>query len=237
MTQARYAIYFAPPPASELWRFGSRVLGYDAVAGFDVPFLLPEPMEAGHWAELTAEPRRYGFHATLKAPFRLARGYRQEQLVSALDQLAESLSAVGIASLSVQVMGRFIVLRPDEDEADVSRLAGHVVDALEPLRAPLTREDLARRKREPLSARQAAYLERYGYPHVHEDFRFHMTLAGPMDPDRVGPVACALRSCFARHVPHAGIRLDALTLFRQDRPSARFRTVHRSPLAGGMLCH
>ncbi len=31
MSAARYAVYLAPPPDSDLWRFGSRVLGRDAV--------------------------------------------------------------------------------------------------------------------------------------------------------------------------------------------------------------
>ena len=69
----RYAIYFAPRPRRALARFGAAWLGWDAEAGADRdgPELagLPRPR-----AEIVATPRRYGFHATLKAPFRLARG-------------------------------------------------------------------------------------------------------------------------------------------------------------------
>ncbi len=233
-SQARFAIYFAPSPASALWRFGSTVLGYDAATGRDVPFHRPQGLEAGLWSDLTAEPRRYGFHATLKAPFRLISGPGETRLISELDRLAQSLSVVRLTPLVVRPMGKFIALRPERDDVAISQLASRVVDALEPLRAPLTREDLARRMREPLSARQVSYLERYGYPHVHEDFRFHMTLAGPMEPELREPVERALSASFASQVPFGEARIDALTLFRQDRPTARFRIVHRALLSGAM---
>ncbi len=71
----RYAVYLAPPCDSVLWRFGSAVVGYDADSGLDCP----PPDLAGFapedWHVLTEEPRRYGFHGTLKAPFRLAEAW------------------------------------------------------------------------------------------------------------------------------------------------------------------
>lgn len=76
MTQPapRYALYYTPAADSALWRFGSATLGYDAITGRDIAFAVPPGCEALDWQELIAEPRRYGFHATLKAPFELANG-------------------------------------------------------------------------------------------------------------------------------------------------------------------
>ena len=72
----RHAIYFAPPAGSPLAEFGADWLGWDPATGrgrdgFDLPGL---PRRR---AELVATPARYGFHATLKAPFRLGRGPRR----------------------------------------------------------------------------------------------------------------------------------------------------------------
>src|SRR6266436_2078374 len=74
MTDPRYAIYFVPAPDTALYRFGAGALGYDCFTGADMATLDTLPVDAGAWRELTREPRRYGFHATLKAPFRLAEG-------------------------------------------------------------------------------------------------------------------------------------------------------------------
>ena len=70
----RYAIYYAPAPDSDLDRFGAQLLGYDAFSGEDLPFPDGILQAAPDWHELTRDPRKYGFHATLKAPLSLAPG-------------------------------------------------------------------------------------------------------------------------------------------------------------------
>ena len=71
MSHTRYALYLAPPQDSDLWSFGCRVIGRDAWTGQAVDGFAPDGLEPEAWRKLTSEPRRYGFHATLKAPFRL----------------------------------------------------------------------------------------------------------------------------------------------------------------------
>ncbi|HVE52299.1 MAG TPA: hypothetical protein VNB23_02820, partial [Ramlibacter sp.] len=62
---ARYAIYYAPAVGSPWWKFGAGWLGRDEQR--DAP--LPQPplhgLQPDEFARVTAEPRRYGFHATL----------------------------------------------------------------------------------------------------------------------------------------------------------------------------
>ena len=48
------------------------------------------------WEELTREPRRYGFHATLKAPFRLLPPFTEADLVAELDRFSRSAACVRI---------------------------------------------------------------------------------------------------------------------------------------------
>ena len=70
----RYALYYAPPPGTALAAFGARWLGRDP-DGAEAP-ASPElaRVTPGEWRRAVALPRRYGFHATLKAPFSLAEG-------------------------------------------------------------------------------------------------------------------------------------------------------------------
>ena len=64
----RYAIYYTPAPGSDLDRFGAQLLGYDAFTGVDLPFPDSILQMSPDWHDLTRDPRKYGFHATLKAP-------------------------------------------------------------------------------------------------------------------------------------------------------------------------
>src|SRR5262245_45817767 len=86
--EGRYAAYFAPEPGSDLARFGAAWLGYDVTTGK----LVPQPAVSGLAAErlytITAEPRRYGFHGTLKPPFALAPGADANGLHEAVATLA-----------------------------------------------------------------------------------------------------------------------------------------------------
>jgi hypothetical protein len=82
--EPRYAIYFVPPPGSPLACFGAVWLGYDVANGAEppqprLPEIAPERLR-----NITAEPRRYGFHATLKPPFSLAAGATAEELGEAV---------------------------------------------------------------------------------------------------------------------------------------------------------
>ena len=89
---ARYALYLAPPADSELWRFGSRVIGRDAASGVDISGFALEGWSAPDWRAATQEPRRYGFHATLKAPFRLAEACDEAALRGAVRRAARATS-------------------------------------------------------------------------------------------------------------------------------------------------
>src|SRR6056297_1726408 len=68
MTYSRFAIYYLPP-AGPLAEFGARWLGWDVENGR----ALRQPDLPG-LEGITKAPRKYGFHGTLKPPFRLAQG-------------------------------------------------------------------------------------------------------------------------------------------------------------------
>lgn len=221
----RYAIYFAPAPETALWRFGSAVIGYDAASGMDMPFLTTAGMSPAQWLALTDEPRRYGFHATLKAPFHLAPGRDEAQLLARVATVAASASAVVAQGLQVTALSRFIALTPTGDTSPLVALAAHATDALDDMRAPLSESDRARRLASPLTERQIAYLDRYGYPFVHEEFRFHMTLTGPAPQDTIPSLRAVLSKSYdAAGVTHP-VPIRSLAVFKQPRRNARFHVL------------
>lgn len=230
---ARYALYAAPAEGSPLARFGAAALGYDAATGCDVEQSVPAGFAADDWHALTAEPRPYGFHATLKAPFRLAPGTSVLHLEDAAQRLASGMKPVQLALLPGWI-GAFVALVPEGRPADLHALADAVVRAFEPLRAPLTPHDRERRLRSGLSPRQTEYLDSYGYPYVLEEFRFHMTLTGRVPEERRAAAEAGLRALLASELggPPIGLRIADLCIFEQPAHADRFRIRARFPLAG-----
>lgn len=229
MSLPRYALYYVPAADSALWRFGCATLGYDAFTAEDVAFAAPPGCDANIWPQLTAEPRRYGFHATLKAPFELANGRSEGQLRAFAHQIAAGLSAVPLAGLTVTALGRFVALTPAEPSPALQKFAFDIVQAFEPFRAPLGTADLERRLANPLTPAERAYLEAYGYPYVGDAFRFHMTLTGSLAQEAVGSIAAALARAHAAAVPAQQVAIDRLALFRQDGRESRFRVIDSFP--------
>lgn len=226
----RYAIYAAPPPDDPLWGFGSTAIGYDAARAVDVGFPQGSPFDRPDWCALTEEPRRYGFHGTLKAPFALAGGRSEAELMEAAMLFAERAEAFTIPELAVKALTRFVALVPAAPAPALDQLAGDCVTAFEPFRADLDPADRARRLKAPLTDRQIAQLDTYGYPYVFEDFRYHMTLTGPLPADILTDVTQALADAY-RPVA-APFRVDAIVLFVQPERAGRFTILARFPLCG-----
>lgn len=225
----RYAIYFVPRPETPLAELGRRLLGYEVESGRDVP--LPDhPLYRGpEFIAALEEPRRYGFHATLKAPFELRDGTSESELMARVAVLAEQRPAVVIARLGVATMGNFIALIPHGETEDLNDLAKACVIELDDLRAPLSPAGRSRRLVKPLTERQIANLDRYGYPHVLDDFRFHMTLTGPLAAKKRPSTLEALRGLTSEI--DGPIVVDALTIVAQPARDQRFRVLARVSLA------
>jgi putative phosphonate metabolism protein len=219
--QPRYAVYFVPAAQSALYRFGASLLGYDCYTGTEVGFPQALPVPGPAWRELTLEPCRYGFHATLQAPFHLADGADEAELAEAFHTFCRSKAVAAAFTPVVAVIEGFIAIIPSANEPAVDRLAAACVTTFDRFRAPLSARDRERRLKAGLSARQAQNLERWGYPYVFEDFRLHLTLTGRLSAERQSAVLPYLRESFSA-LSCSAIRIDRIALLRQDRPDARF---------------
>ena len=223
----RYAVYFAPRPGA----FADRAaawLGRDAVNGkaLEQPFLPGVPAPQG----ITVDPRRYGFHGTIRAPFRLVEGLDVKGVEAGVAALAARLAPVECDGLRLENLQGFLALTPEGNEAALPDFAAAVVEATEAFRAPLTAAEIARRKPESLSPRQRTLLELWGYPYVMEEFRFHLTLTDCLEADQVDAVALALRDHFAPVLPTPFV-IEDLCLFGED-DAGLFHLLHRYALTG-----
>jgi putative phosphonate metabolism protein len=226
----RFAIYFVPAAGTALYRFGAAVLGHDCYTGENVERLHDGGLTQAEWAALTAEPRRYGFHATLKAPFRLRPEVDPEDLLASVRKLAASIPTVPTLEPVVGLIGGFVAIVPATQSPAIDRLAADCVTAFERFRLPMTAQERSRRMTAGLSPLEAANLDRFGYPYVFEAFRFHMTLTGRIRPERRAAIHTLLQNAFAKACGHGTIRLDRLALVRQAHPDAAFRVIGHAVL-------
>lgn len=225
----RYAIYFAPAPDTVWWRLASVWLGRDAMTGFELAQPTVPGFERADLQALTAAPRRYGFHATLKAPFRLADGAQENELLRACAGFARTQRPVDLGRLEVAPLSGFLALQPVAALAALHSFAFACVRALDGLRAPAAPAELARRIATGLTPRQLALLDGWGYPYVDDEFRFHMTLT-----DRVDDAQCALlQPWLAKYfapVLAKPVVIDTISLYQEAAPGADFRLIEQFSL-------
>jgi len=225
----RYAIYYAAAPGCALDHFGAELLGYDAWTGGDLPFPEDVLRTVPDWQAVSEDPRKYGFHATLKAPLPLADGKTESELLAACAEFANMPRPIPVIRPVVDSISGFIAVTPAERSSELEALAAECVSAFDSFRAPLTPEERTRRNRHNLTPRQRDYLERWGYPYVMEEFRFHMTLTGRLDTARREPVLAMLRRRFAT-IGLERLAIDRIALFRQDNAVSKFRILMDFPL-------
>lgn len=228
----RYAVYFAPPAGSALAEFGASWLGWDAEAGRTVSRNgAPVGVSTEELNRFTEAPRRYGFHGTLKPPFRLAEGTSFEGLRAAAVELAHGLNAVDMGRFTLKRLGGFLALVPKETPTELQALAGRCVTELDRFRAPAPPDEIARRRKRRLSARQDDYLLTWGYPYVLEEFRFHLTLTGSLEETDLARMEDYLSRTLIP-ILREPLVLSDLCIFGDPGAGQSCRVVQRIPVGG-----
>lgn len=231
MSDSRYAVYLAPPPDSDLHATASALLGRDAYTGEAPRPPLLDGITPARWTEITADARGYGFHATLKPPFRLAAGTDLKQLETTVAQFAATRTAFEGPPLVLRAISGFLALVPERPDPRIEQLEADCVRDFDRFRAPPSEAELARRRKAGLTPRQDEYLLRWGYPYVMEEFRLHFTFTCRLDEAERNQVAAALRPHVDRFAAEP-LRVDALVLFEQSSAGAPFRILQRFPFGG-----
>lgn len=219
----RFAIYYAPDTTSGLWDRATVWLGRDpatetiiegGVAGIERARLLNHTQSAG----------RYGFHATIKPPMALAEGQSQAELEKALAAFAQTAAPVDLGKLTLASIAGFLALVPSAENPALQEFAARVVEHFEPFRAPLQARDRAARMGAGLTPRQEELLDRYGYPYVMDEFRFHMTLTDRLEGEDASELDAAARTWFGPVLDDALV-LDRLVLFVEPQSGMPFKRV------------
>lgn len=225
----RYAIYFTPAPDDPLTRIAADWLGRDPFTGAVTPAPAVDPLTPAELAFHTAAARRYGFHATLKAPFRLAEGETEATLGKAVEGFAADMEPVVIPRLVVARLDGFFALVPEGRLPDLHRLADDVVTGFDRFRAPLSEAEIERRNPDALSPAQFRHLCQWGYPYVFDAFRFHMTLTGRVDAEEAPRLRGAIDAFFGTMLERP-VAIDGLAVFVEPEAGAPFKVQSYHPL-------
>jgi len=226
----RYAIYFAPPRGSALWGFGNSWLGRDVETGEELRRPAMIGLEDVDIDELTSSPRLYGFHATIKPPFRLSNPFDLGDLAKSLEEFAAARKSFECSLAGPSEIGNFIAFVLDYASTEMDSLASEAVEFFDLYRSPLTDEELRKRRSVSLTSRQEENLQNWGYPYVKEDFRFHMTLTNAV---KTVALRSRLKEALSDAAQTAGVigptEISGLALYEQPGLGMPFKLLRRFP--------
>ena len=220
MNFSRYAIYYIPE--LPLFQIGSDWLGWNSITGQETT------LSADH-RRITDRPRKYGFHATVKPPFSLASNSTQGDLQDAFQTFCASVSPATGSTLKISRLGRFLAMTQDVQSNEVTELAASTVSHFDKFRAPLSDQDIAKRRQRRLTPQQDALMLRWGYPYVMQEFKFHMTLTGPLAPNEIDAIEHDANTRFQEFIGQP-LKIASLALLGEDSDSGRFHVVDKLSL-------
>ena len=220
MNFSRYAIYYIPD--LPLFQIGSDWLGWNSLTGQETT------LSTNHH-RITDRPRKYGFHATMKPPFSLASNSTQGELQDAFQAFCATVSPATGGTLKISRLGRFLAMTQDVQSNDVTDLAASTVSHFDKFRAPLSDNDIQKRRQRRLTPEQDALMLRWGYPYVMQEFKFHMTLTGPLQNDEIVSIEQLANTRFQEFIGQS-LNIASLALLGEDRDSGRFHVIEKLSL-------
>lgn len=224
----RYAIYWAPEPESELAHFARGWFHGEIENNAFGALRDASGLGAQLIEQATRSPRRYGLHATIKAPFRLKCGINEAGLSSAAAEFCSKRRRLRTGPLKLHRFTRYLALVPASGRAELEWLADECVTYFDRFRAPLNDADRTRRSGS-LSSLEENYFEQFGYPHIFSLFFFHITLAGPLPEDDLEDVEKALAPAVEQLTADRFILQD-LCVFGDPGNGSPFDVISRHPL-------
>jgi hypothetical protein len=217
---SRYAIYYIPD--LPLFQIGSDWLGWNSQSG-------QETLLSADDRRITDRPRKYGFHATVKPPFLLASHSTQGELQDAFHAFCATSSPATGGTLKIARLSRFLAMTQDVQSNEVTELAASTVSHFDKFRAPLSDKDIEKRRQRRLTPQQDELLLRWGYPYVMQEFKFHMTLTGPLAANEIGAIEQRTNTLFQEFIGQSS-NISSLALLGEDNDSGRFHVIERLSL-------
>ncbi len=222
----RYAIYYTPQPGTALAAFGRSWFGR-ANDGATLQAFSATGLTGASFARMPATPSRYsGLHSVFKAPFVLRDGMGPDALKARLISFTQRRKPVPTGPLTLARSGRYLVLRPIELTPAFDWLAAQCVGTFDGFAAPLTDCDRQEQRSPHLTDYQRLLLESFGDAHVMSEYRFAITLTGPLDTAHLERVAQALWPVL-EDICATGVTVDGLSLFGDQGVRAPLRLIGR----------
>ena len=224
----RHAIYYVPDPSSALHELGSSWLGRDVFSNA----VLPQPDD--RLTGFTMDACRYGFHGTLKPPFRMKENVSIDVFEAALSNLANQHESFSVGPIELRMIDGFLALVPVDENVELSHLAADCVQQLDNFRTPPGEAEVRKRRAVGLTVTQDALLQRWGYPYVLEEFRFHMTLTSCLSPEDAVWIHPLAQSYF-KTVIGRPLQIDAITHMVEPDNGEALLVRQRMPLVYNAL--
>lgn len=221
---ARYAIYYTPQPGTPLATFGRSWFGRANDGATLQAFSEAGLTSASAVKPLSARSRYSGLHAVFKTPFCLRDGIGIDALKARLIRFANRRKQVATGPLTLAHAGRFLVLRPIKPTPALDWLAAQCVATFDGFT-----ESSSTAEAHPgvhLNDHQRLLLKSFGDPHVLSEYRFYITLTGPLDTAHLERVAQALWPML-EEICASGVTVDGLSLLGESGDRAPLRLIGR----------
>jgi hypothetical protein len=190
----RYAIYYVPSENSELDLFGKCWLGWDPYKGVETTKSdLSKLPSFKKFSSLVLTPKQYGFHGTIKAPFKLKNEYTYNDLENKVREISKQIHSFYFDQLIIKKLGNFIGLIPTNN-LKVNAVSNKFVEELDYLRDELSESEIKKRKPHKLTSNQKQMLFKWGYPYVFDEFKFHLTLTSKLNVVEIDDVLRSLQN-------------------------------------------
>ena len=230
----RYAIYVTLPQDSTLYHKASQWFSYDAYQG-DSPTIEYDLQEELRpllpYSDYNSKASQYGFHGTLKAPFRLKNGIKYKSLQKMMKHFCRLTSVFHCVGLEVKQIDNFLALVPKQDCKKIIQLSKDSVQTFDVFRAALTSDEIDKRQPNKLSDNQRLMLKQWGYPYVLDEFRFHMTLTDRLTQPQIDTCKPLLEEYF-KECLRQPLRIGQLSLCYQSSEYSSFVILDSFPLHG-----
>ena len=221
----RYALYYLPKENTPLHHFGDKWLGWSLTETNNTSLTRNDATE--DWVRA---PRKYGFHGTLKPPFKLSSENEFPKLFNAVNDLCRTIPPFMRPALTLKNIGGFMAFTLSKPSNAMTSLACCLVSELDSFRAPPTTDELARRRSVGLTERQEGYLMQWGYPYVMDEFIFHLTLTSRLDDIQAQQASSQIAVACSHACYHAGW-VSAIGLVGEGG-DGQSRLIARIPLSG-----
>lgn len=229
MNKERYFIAFAPSPKSAIWQIGSGWLAFNAATS-SIPeqtYTLGLPPKIH--LQMVLPARKTGFNAILVAPFSLRVGISEENLCESIATFSQSITTFTTCLMKVKANGNKIGIEPLTLDKNIRDLANLSVRHFNHFRETQPEKTINPKLKEMLTERQLENFIKWGHPYYFEDYKFQIPLTGAVPAKMIELLEQNLQKLFTKHLSQ-GLKVDSLTLFKQENMNKPARMIRRFPL-------